>query len=334
MFIHVAEAAFVNVAIRSLTCTRLNMPHSASKTPDAVWAAAIRRVLVYANPIAGSGKAREVAGKLGSALHAAGFIPDIVLNLLELPEHVMQADAAIAIGGDGTLRAVAKAFLDKDRAVPPLLPIPMGTANLMGQHLGLHWKTKDVPARAIAAIKHHHVVYLDAATANGQLFLLMAGVGIDASIVHELARIRRGPISMASYLLPAALALVQYEFVPLEVAVDGAQVFSGRPAMAFVGNVAEYGTGFPMLPQAKADDGLLDVCVVPALSIPHMVKQFLRAAAGEHLQAEGVVYLRGRQIAIRAPQPVPLQLDGDAAGHTPVDIQLLPLRVPFIVPAE
>jgi len=294
----------------------------------------IRRVLVYANPFAGRGRAQEIARQLGSALRSADLIPDIVLNLLELPEHVMQADAAIVVGGDGTLRAVAKAFLDQRGTVLPLLPIPMGTANLMGQHLGLHWKTKDVAARATAAMKHHHLLHLDAASANGQLFLLMAGVGIDASIVHELDRIRRGPINLASYFVPAAMAVAHYEFVPLEVCVDDRPIFSGRPAMAFVGNVAEYGTGFPMLPQARADDGLLDVCVVPVRSVSHMVEQFLRAAAGEHLQAEGVVYVCGRKIGIRAERPVPLQLDGDAAGHTPVDIQLLPLRVPFIVPAE
>jgi len=310
-------------------------PANELSSPSAVASAApIRRVLVYANPVAGHGRAQEIARQLSSTLHSADLIPDIVLNLLDLPEHVRQADAAIVIGGDGTLRAVAKAFVDQRGSVPPLLPIPMGTANLMGQHLGLHWKTKDMAARATAAIKHHHLLHLDAASAKGQLFLLMAGVGIDASIVHELTRVRHGPINLADYLLPAATAVAQYEFVPLEVTVDEKLIFPGRPAMAFVGNVAEYGTGFPMLPRAKADDGLLDVCVVPVRSVSHMVEQFLRAAAGEHLQAEGVVYLRGREIHIGSARPVPLQLDGDAAGHTPVDIQLLPLRVPFIVPEE
>jgi diacylglycerol kinase family enzyme len=59
---------------------------------------------------------------------------------------------------------------------------------------------------------------------------------------------------------------------------------------------------------------------------------FLHAAAGELAEAEGVRYARGVSIRIDSPEPVPLQVDGEAAGFTPVRIDLLPTRVPFIVP--
>ena len=65
-------------------------------------------------------------------------------------------------------------------AVPPILVVPFGTANLMGRHLGLKWDDDAIDRQALDAIRHGTVLRLDAARANGRLFLLMAGVGIDA----------------------------------------------------------------------------------------------------------------------------------------------------------
>jgi len=163
----------------------------------------------------------------------------------------------------------------------------------------------------------------------------MTGVGFDAAVVHELDRLRTGPISYVDYVLPAALALRDYEYPSLRVTVDGREVWRPAPAVAFVGNVREYGTGFPILPHARPDDGELDICVMPCRSPFDLARLFLRSLTGEHLREEGVVYLRGRHVLIESPgatRPVPVQIDGDAAGHTPIRIDLLPVRLPFIVP--
>ena len=63
---------------------------------------------------------------------------------------------------------------------------------------------------------------------------------------------------------------------------------------------------------------------------------FLQATVGEHVRAEGVAYVKGRHVKVTAPggQAVPMQVDGDPAGHTPAEIDLLPIRLPFIVPAD
>jgi YegS/Rv2252/BmrU family lipid kinase len=238
--------------------------------------------------------------------------------------------AAIVIGGDGTLRAVATRLLRPD--MPPLLIVPMGTANLMGKHLGIKWKDATFEDDVLRVLRNHRVVHLDGATLNGGLFLLMAGVGLDAHVVHELDRIRKGPIGYLSYAIPAAVALQAYDFPPLNVEVDGRHVARDVPGLAFVGNIAEYGTGFPILPHASADDGMLDVCVLPCSTRAETFKLLLLAAAGEHLHAEEVIYLKGKQVRITSSQPVPVQVDGEAAGHTPVEIGLLPMKVPFIVP--
>src|SRR5205807_435311 len=75
--------------------------------------------------------------------------------------------------------------------VPPILPVPLGTANLMGRHLGIHWNRSNVEAQVMGAIEQHQTISIDAAKANDRLFLLMSGVGFDAFIVHELDRLRK-----------------------------------------------------------------------------------------------------------------------------------------------
>ncbi len=247
-------------------------------------------------------------------------------------DQLASAQAIVAIGGDGTLRAVAGRCLEVRQEIPPLLPVPMGTANLMGRHLGIHWQTAELDQQVVRSIQAARIVMFDAARANGQLFLLMAGIGLDAMIVHELDRVREGPINFASYVLPAALAIANYRYTPLEVTVDGKTIFPSAPAVAFVANISEYGTGFPIVPDARPDDGLLDVCVISVDSPADAIQKFLHAAAGELVRSEGVVYARGKGIEISSPRPVPVQIDGDPAGYTPLRIDLLPVRVPFIVP--
>jgi diacylglycerol kinase family enzyme len=88
---------------------------------------------------------------------------------------------------------------------------------------------------------------------------------------------------------------------------------------------------FPVIPHARPDDGLLDVCLLPCRDPLDLVKLFLHAAAGEHVGTEGAVYLRGKRIRVESAAPVPVQVDGDPGGHTPVEIDLLPFRLGFIV---
>ena len=293
-------------------------------------------VLIFANPIAGRGAGKAIAERLGARLTREEFEPLLVLdNPAEMEDCDLPRDThvAIAIGGDGTVRSVvARLYECFGGKMPPVLVVPMGTANLLARHLGTRWNDRELATRVAAAIKNLKTVKLDAAMANKELFLLMAGIGFDAKIVHELDRIRSGPIDYTSYALPAALALGFYDFPPLTVTVNDKKIWKNQPALAFVGNVKEYGTGFPILPHAVPTDGLLDVCVLPCSNRAQAIRHLLNAAAGEHLTGEGTIYTRGKSVKIESAEPIPVQIDGEAAGHTPLAIDLLPVRLPFIVP--
>lgn len=300
----------------------------------------MNELVLFANPIAGRGRGQAIAEMLSQSLSRQGWI---VHQFTQHPEQATRQTflgdgnvrAVIVIGGDGTIRTVAgrmHATLAEQSDIIPLLIIPMGTANLLGLHLGIQWNRSNLAEQVLATLEARNIKPFDAAIANGQIFLAVAGVGLDATIVHELARIRKGPIEKASYLYPAARALAQFKFSNLTITVDGNPVFESGRAMVFVGNILEYGTGFPLLPMARPDDGQLDLCIIPCHRKSDLLTIFLHAAAGEHLQGEDVIYARGQHILITSEKPLPAQIDGEPAGFTPLDIAVLPGRISFLLP--
>jgi diacylglycerol kinase (ATP) len=304
---------------------------------------AMGHILLFANPISGRGRGKAAALEIQNALLARGHtVTPFLSKASSLTwKQTGPIEAAIVIGGDGTLRGVAQWAIDAaliqqpaGKSLPyPLLIVPMGTANLMGRHLGISWHDENFAAEVADAVEHHRIVNLDVARTNDGVFLLMAGIGFDAWIVHELDRMRSGPIDLTDYLMPAVKAVTEYRFPSLTVSVDGKTVFRDAPALAMVGNVREYGTGFAILPDARPDDQLLDICVMPCSSRGKLVRLFLAAMTGDHITWEGVVYMKGKQIRIDSPDRVPVQVDGEPGGHTPLVIDLLPTRIPFIVPS-
>ncbi|HWP41293.1 MAG TPA: diacylglycerol kinase family protein [Tepidisphaeraceae bacterium] len=296
-------------------------------------------ILLFSNPIAGRGLGGVMTRRIAQRLRDEGFT---VHEFVEPAEQIADRQlacpslprAAICVGGDGTVRAVAERLLryfGDCTQVPPLLMVPLGTANLLARHLGIQWDPQQLDEQVVQALRAGRRRELDTARANGRLFLLMAGIGIDAAIVHELHRLRRGSIDVMSYVAPTMRALRTYDYPPLRVEVDGQCVFGPAPAVAFVGNVSQYGTGFPILVHARSDDRWLDVCVLPCRSALDVMHLALLAAAGEHLHEDGVVYTKGRSVRIESSGLAPVQIDGEPAGHTPVHLQLLDGRLAFIV---
>lgn len=298
----------------------------------------MEEVWIFANPIAGRGRCRLIAENLQSALRSGGYDSRLFLERADRlgdDQLTGRPRAAIVIGGDGTIRGVAqRLYLSPRGAVPapPLLPIPLGTANLLSRHLGIRRGDALRPEWVVKTLGQYRIWLLDAAMANGQLCLMMAHVGFDAQVVHELARIRRGPIRYASYVLPALRSMVSYHFPSLSVRVDGRAILTDRPALAFIANIPEYGAGFSLVPSAAGNDGVLDVCVVGCRDHYELLDLMLRAAGGSHIRSSKTILARGRVIEVTARPAAPVQVDGEAAGTSPLVVRIAPQRIAFVVP--
>src|SRR4051812_14872676 len=121
----------------------------------------VEEVLIFGNPIAGRGQGQRIAARLAKRLASDGYGVQAVLK----PPDTLERDAVIrpktraviAIGGDGTLRAVVDRLVHECMAakcvIPPILVVPLGTANLMGRHLGVKWESRTMDAAISRAIK-------------------------------------------------------------------------------------------------------------------------------------------------------------------------------------
>lgn len=294
------------------------------------------RLLIFANPVSGRGRGIDILNRLVPTLATSGYeVASYTAHPAALVaiNDITSVYAMIVIGGDGTLRAVIERLhqLHPQSPLPPVLVIGLGTANLMQRHLQLRYRVRDLPEQVLRLIQNRVTKQVDVATAGEHLFLLMASCGLDSSVVEQLAKARTGPISKATYIPHIAKSLARYVFSPVTVTVDGRVVHDHAPAQVFVGNVAEYGTGFAVLDRASSFDQRLDVCVLPARSRVELVRLMLLTAVGKHHGAPGVVYTTGRDVRIESDIPMPLQIDGESAGTTPTHIRLLDNPVGFIV---
>jgi diacylglycerol kinase (ATP) len=301
-------------------------------------------IVIFCNPGSGRGRGIIIASQLQATLIRAGF--HIIVHTQHPAikiatenetgfhwSHVSRAYAIIVIGGDGTLRAVVEQLLLQvhSNPLPPILFIGLGTANLMQKHLQLKYLSDDIGNTVIELLHKRRVKYIDVAALNERPFLLMVSCGFDAAVVHALTRVRRGPIRKWSYVMPVLNSLHSSDFIEVSVLVDNQRVHQHAPALVYVGNVREYGTGFAVLDQAISDDGLLDVCILPCDSVAKLMQIAIKTSMGAHHDLPGVIYTRGKNITIESVAPVPVQMDGDAAGFTPADIRLLDRRAGFIV---
>jgi diacylglycerol kinase (ATP) len=298
-----------------------------------------RNILIFANPISGQGRGLRIADSIAAEAHSAGYHVELYFSLpTTAPDAVIPEDGVvIAVGGDGTLRCVVDRLLTATaagRAMPPMMTVPLGTANLVARHLRCKWNERQIGRELLRAIDAGAGQQLDISRVNGNAMLAVAGVGFDAQVVHDLCARRKGPITYADYLLPTFRSITGYRFPAVSLAIDGRSIADDVPGIAFVGNIPEYGAGFSVTPKARADDGLLDVCFLPCNSWQDLFELGVICGAEHQIHSERAIYRRGRHVEITSAVQVPLQIDGDGSGFTPVTIDLLDQQVTFIVPAR
>jgi diacylglycerol kinase family enzyme len=284
------------------------------------------KVAILANPRAGADPSRRRVETFARRLRARGLTPLVCWHRRELSEAIASGKAdlrcVVAAGGDGTLLEV----LNRAPGVPVAV-LPLGTENLVARYCGVT-RCAGALADIIATGKLREI---DVARANERTFCLMACAGFDAAVVHRVHRRRRGHITRLSYGLPIVQLLQDYHFpmIDVEVLDTGERL---RGALAFVFNVPRYGLGLTIAPQARPDDGLLDLCLLERPGVLALARYTLAILRGRHLQLPDVRYRRARGFRLSSAEPVPLQTDGDPAGWLPATVEMLPRRLTLLVP--
>jgi diacylglycerol kinase family enzyme len=216
------------------------------------------------------------------------------------------ADLVVAVGGDGTVRGCAEGLANTGI---PLGIVPAGTGNLLASTLG-------IPAHARAALA---VVFgprgtrcadrrIDLATADGAPFTAMAGMGLDAAVVAA-TRLKHH-FGWLAYAMSGAvhLALPSARFT---ISVDGGAPVERDARSVVVGNSGLLPGGFTLLPDARIDDGLLDVGILAPHGPFGWPKVATRVLTHSRHQDRHLTRFQARTVQITAHSVLPREVDGE-----------------------
>ena len=290
-----------------------------------------RAILIY-NPASGRGRPKQrTLPDLLTRLQALGIEADPAptrepKHATELARDALQRKVPLVIawGGDGTVNEVARAMLGSET---PLGILPGGTVNVFARETGIPFNLE----KACRVLVEGEPRVIPVGMAGGRPFLLMAGIGIDAEVVHRLdvnAGLKKRLGTFAFWLLGFRL-LASYAFAPLKVLVDGKEVV-GTGVVA--GNVRCYGSGYVITPEARLEEPMLDVVVFQGRSGFAYLRYLFGVAGGFHVKFKDVVHFHAERLEVVATDGQLCQLDGESAGKVPVQLEIHPNALTVLLP--
>ncbi len=234
-------------------------------------------------------------------------------------------DVLFVWGGDGSVQRCIDAVAGTGTAVAIL---PAGTANLLAANL-------EVPTDLAEAVQiglHGDRRRLDTGSVNGERFMVMAGAGFDARMISDADRGAKDRLGRAAYVVTGIRNLAARP-ARATVKVDGKRFFEGKVSCVLAANVGKILGGVEAFPQARPDDGRLDLGVVTAKNPVQWARTFGRLAVGHPDQSPFVNVTQGKKIRIRFDRKVLYELDGGARPATrKLRINVRPASVTICVP--
>jgi diacylglycerol kinase (ATP) len=260
------------------------------------------------------------------------------------------ADVILLFGGDGTIHRHLGQLV---KLSVPVLVVPAGSGNDFACSLGLR-RVRDSLAAwqkfcgGSAHLRDIDLGIISAASSPGEApslqgpryFCCVAGVGFDGEVTRRANRLPRWLRGNGGYLLSVAPTLFTFDAVPIRVLTkqdsatnDGWKVRCDQPTLiAAFANTPLYGGGMKVAPNAKMDDGLLDVCIVGAMRPLRLLRLFPTVYSGKHLKVREVEYFPASQMRVETEHPMDVYADGEYVCRTPVEIGVHRAALKVIVP--
>ena len=270
----------------------------------------MKKYKLIANPAAGRGKASLIAPRVRDLFRARDCFFD--LEFTRGPKDATRIaraacrdyDVIVAVGGDGTINEIIPAMIETSR---PLGIIPLGSGNDFVKSLNIPCN----PARAVELILKERTKVIDVGKINDRYFVNAVGIGFDAAVNRESYKINHHKHGLLLYLYALVRTLGRYEPVPLILQVNS-ETMDEKFFLVTAGNGTTVGGGFRLTPDARTDDGLLDITIIKPISIPallyHLPKVFLGTISRAERYARTV---RTSRLLVKTRGPAPIHIDGE-----------------------
>lgn len=233
----------------------------------------------------------------------------------------------VIIGGDGTVSSVAGAVSDLPVEISIL---PAGSGNGLA-------RAAQIPTDPIEALDlavHGRAIPIDAFTINDHFSCMLSGIGFDAQVAHDFARMKtRG---LWTYARISAANFFDATEYPFTLVVDGKEIHTEAYFIS-IANGNQFGNNFTIAPQAQLNDGMLDIIIVQKMNkMQVLLSVFYQMKYGtvqhEAREKEGILYLQASEISIYNPMLAPLHVDGDPVETAKqVKVHLLPGALQLVV---
>ncbi len=294
------------------------------------------------NPSAGRGVTAKRAKDLRRLLRERDVQGEIVFTTRpgEATELARKAGSkyVVAVGGDGTVNEVANGLVGTGKVMGV---IPSGSGNDFVKML----KLGRGMASAVDCLMRKETLVVDVGTVacsggispgcsppETRYFVNGVGIGFDAAVSARTREIKhlRGTIL---YLVAVFQMLGKYVPPTFTISTDGLQLEPARNLLIAIGNGTCAGGGFYLTPQARIDDGLLDVCLVDAISVPSILRLMPKVMRGKHVGEKPVKFLQTKEIAFLGDRDFYVHADGEMVGRNirEVRISLQPRQLEVIV---
>jgi diacylglycerol kinase (ATP) len=289
-----------------------------------------RKIALLVNPTSGRGRGARLAGPAAARLRAAGLtVRELVgadaAEAMELARRAVAdgVDGVVVVGGDGMVNLALQAVAG---TAVPLGLVPAGTGNDVARLLGL---PRGDPVAAVDVVVAGRVRAIDAGRSGGRWFATVLASGFD-SRVNDRANRMTWPAGRMRY--NAAILAELRVLAPLRYTVeaDGQRLETDAMLVA-VGNGPSYGGGMRVCPDARADDGLLDVTIVGPVSAGTFLRLFPKVYRGTHVLDARITTLRARTVSLAAAG-VTAYADGERVGALPVTCEAVPGAVHVFAP--
>lgn len=272
---------------------------------------------VLLNPHAASGRAPAIWARAHAS--AADLGPFDLIQDGDAEVAAAQLDAALAagterlivVGGDGTVHLAVNAVLRAGRGDRVALGIlPAGTGSDLARTLDLPNDPVEGLRRIVAgSAQPTDILQLDA-PAGRRYVINVASAGISGLVDEEVnAQTRRSELA---YLRATLRAVSRFTPTRCRIFVDAHLWFDGPLLLLAVGNGTTFGRGMRITPQARVDDGLADVVIIPAIGMLRVLVRLPQLYRGTHVHSSFVRHGRGRHVRLEPCAPLPpFDLDGE-----------------------
>jgi YegS/Rv2252/BmrU family lipid kinase len=229
-------------------------------------------------------------------------------------------DLLIVCGGDGTINEVIQALVGSETT---LAVLPSGTANVLAKELHLPRRPEDL-AKLIASGRTREISVGRASKPDeswSRYFILMAGIGLDATIIGTVQPEQKKQWGIGSYVAAGLKTLAEWPLHPFSLNFNAQ---NHAATFAIVANAANYAAWFTIAPNSRMESDHLDVCVFNSHSRLVYLSYAFLSLFGVHTLSPQVVYEPATELYANTSNTTPVQLDGELVGHLPMHFECVP----------